>query len=235
MISLVPSITELVLDLGLGERLVGRTKFCIHPADVVNTIEIIGGTKNLRIEKIKSLKPDLILSNKEENEESQVNELASEFPCYVSDVRDVESAFSMISDIGKLLELETEDLTEKILNEREKFSSVKKEHGTAVYVIWNDPIMAAGSGTFIDKMLVESGFQNAVESMRYPELSEEELRVMNPDHLLLSSEPFPFNERHLERFRNKFPSSDVQLVDGEMFSWYGSKMAKAYGYFKQNF
>lgn len=235
VISLVPSITELVLDLGLGDRLVGRTKFCIHPAEQVKSVTIIGGTKNLRIEKIKELKPDLILANKEENVESQVMEIAEFCPVYTTDVKGEESALSMIKSLGELLEIETKVLIQEIEENSKRMSSVRKPLGSALYVIWNEPVMAAGTDTFIHQMLAAAGFTNAINQTRYPEVTAELIGELNPDYILLSSEPFPFKEKHVMEFKNRFPNSKIMLVDGELFSWYGSKMVKAYDYFLNTF
>jgi len=233
VISLVPSITELVLDLGLGERLVGRTKFCIHPAEQVSNVKIIGGTKNVRLAQIKELKPDLILANKEENVQNQVLELAEEFPVYISDVKDVNSALTMIEDLGEILQLNHSQFTTEVIEAAKKSEDHKIGLGTALYVIWNNPIMAAGSDTFIHEMMKTAGFTNVILEARYPEVSEDALRALNPDVVLLSSEPFPFKEKHVAQFQTMLPTAKIRLVDGEMFSWYGSKMLKAYDYFQE--
>ncbi len=235
VVSLVPSITELVLDLGLGERLVGRTKFCIHPEEVVSHIQIIGGTKNIRLDRVKELNPDLILANKEENVEFQVSELAKEFPVYVSNVKGEDSALQMISHLGTILELEALDLINEITQASEAFKIQKQQLGSAVYIIWNKPMMAAGADTFIHQMLEAAGFRNAIKSLRYPVLTKETLSELDPDYILLSSEPFPFKEEHVHAFKKDYPNAKILLVDGEMFSWYGSKMTKSYNYFLESF
>lgn len=232
----MPSQTELLFDLGLDEEVVGITKFCIHPKEKVTQKEKVGGTKNLNIEKIRSLNPTLIIANKEENEKEQVEELAKYFPVWISDVTDLQSALEMIAAVGKMTgkEKEAEALNHKI---GEKFSALSAplRLKKAAYFIWQNPFMVAGNKTFINDMLHRAGFQNCFQNMEghYPEITAEQLQQANPEVILLSSEPFPFQEKHVEMFSKICPHAKIVLVDGELFSWYGSRLLHAPSYFQK--
>lgn len=231
IISLVPSQTELLVDLGLEDRIVGVTKFCIHPKDVRKQKTIVGGTKNYRMEVIESLQPDLVLGNKEENEQSGIEELMGEYPVWLSDIYTLEDSLEMIGSLGEMLVAQTK-AKEIILKLKSDFASALPKRGSAVYLIWNDPIMVIGSNTFINDMLNRAGFENLIQKPRYPQLIEKELMLLNPEYLLLSSEPFPFKEKHIQYFQSLLPKAKIRLVDGEMFSWYGSRLLKARSYFE---
>lgn len=239
IVSLVPSQTELLYDLGLGNRVVGITKFCIHPNDWFsstskNAKQRIGGTKNVNFECIAQLNPDLIIGNKEENSESDIRKLAEIYPVWMSDIYSLADALSMIVELGKLTQ--TTEKADQI------FHSIKIQAETCpisptilkcVYLIWNDPIMTVGKNTFIDDMLSKAGLKNAIDAERYPTLSEIELQTIQPDLLLLSSEPFPFNEKHIHYFQSLLPSTKIMIVDGELFSWYGSRLLHSFDYFRK--
>ncbi|MCH7403064.1 helical backbone metal receptor [Belliella kenyensis] len=231
IISLVPSQTELLVDLGLGDRIVGLTKFCIHPRGFKNEKQIIGGTKNFHIDKIDALKPDLIIGNKEENYQEGIEMLMEKYPVWMSDIFKLSDACEMIRAIGKITS--TSDKAMDIVNSViGQFDSSLPKLGSAVYLIWNDPIMCAGSNTFIDQMLDFAGFENLVNFERYPVVSLETIQSLNPKFLLLSSEPFPFKEKHIAFFESKLQKTKIILVNGEPFSWYGSRLSKSMTYFK---
>ena len=227
IISVVPSITELLFDLGLGERVVARTKFCIHPEEALLKPKI-GGTKTLKTEAIRALQPDLIIANKEENLKEDLEILMEDFPTYVSDIKTVEDAIQMIDDVGKLCACEKKAAS-LIRDIQVAQSRLKKPLKEAIYLIWRDPYMSVGGDTFIHDMMPYAGYSNLLASKtRYPELSEEDLRTLNPSYVLLSSEPYPFKEKHIEEIKAILPKAQVLLVDGELYSWYGSKMLKAF-------
>lgn len=230
IISLVPSQTELLVDLGLEKRIVGVTKFCIHPNGLRKQKEVVGGTKNYRMDVIDSLKPDLIIGNKEENEQSGIEELMEKYPVWMSDIKSLDDSLDMIDSLGRVLDAENkaEEFVSKLKSD---FSIPLAKKGTAIYLIWNEPIMVAGADTFIDKMLGFAGFENLTQGSRYPQLAAEELIKLNPEYLLLSSEPFPFKESHIQFFQSLLPKAKISLVDGEVFSWYGSRLLKAKTYF----
>jgi len=236
IISVVPSQTELLFDLGLKEEVVGITKFCVHPYELIKTKTIIGGTKNLNIEKIHSLNPDLIIANKEENNLEQVEELSKDFPVWISDVKTLEDALSMIQSIGEITGRKDSalDLRNKIMNGfnnlRTKISNSRFKKGA--YLIWRNPLMTVGSDTFIHQMMTYCGFENVfAQEKRYPEISEEELSKINPEIIMLSTEPFPFREKHISDYNLICSDSKIILVDGQMFSWYGSRLQYAPEYF----
>jgi ABC-type Fe3+-hydroxamate transport system substrate-binding protein len=232
IISLVPSQTELLVDLGLGDRLVGLTKFCVHPAHLRKSKAIVGGTKTYRYELIDSLSPDLIIGNKEENDQVGIARLAEKYPVWLSDIASLADAYRMIRDLGQLCQVESaaEAFVQQISS---AFAAPIPKKGSCVYLIWNQPMMAAGKGTFIDALLTEAGFDNRVVDIRYPVLQEAELQRLAPDFLLLSSEPFPFKEQHICHFQSLLPKSRILKVNGELFSWYGSRLLQSAPYFRQ--
>lgn len=231
IISLVPSQTELLVDLGLEDRIVGVTKFCVHPRDLRKKKTIVGGTKNYRFDVIDSLQPDLIIGNKEENDQEGIERVASKYPVWMSDILTVEDSLRMILELGEITDthIKAEEIVKQLTRDLKTPLPFK---GTSVYLIWNDPIMVAGQQTFINEMLSIAGFRNLIQTIRYPEIKQEELQLLNPEYLLLSSEPFPFKEKHLNFFKILLPHAEVKIVDGELFSWYGSRLLKALPYFQ---
>ncbi|MFC3158716.1 substrate-binding protein [Chryseobacterium arachidis] len=233
VVSLVPSITEALFDLGLTENeVVGRTKFCIHPAGKVKNVAVIGGTKNINIDKIKALQPDLILANKEENIKEQVEALMDDFKVIVSNVENIEDNYYLLKNLGKLFHKEEKAQLFNlkiydILYQTKIDSPIK-----VAYLIWKNPYMTIGSDTFIHKVLTEIGFDNIFKDQkRYPEIQTEHLA--EADIIMLSSEPFPFKEKHIEELREVYPDKKIMIVDGEAFSWYGTHIAKCEDYFKR--
>jgi ABC-type Fe3+-hydroxamate transport system substrate-binding protein len=236
IISVVPSLTELLFDLGLDDQIVGVTRFCIHPAEKVAKTKNVGGTKKLKLDVITSLNPDLIIANKEENSKDDILELQKNHTVLLTDIFTLEDAIDVITQIGKLTQttLEASQLIEKI---DAGFNQLKNtptpNHSSCAYLIWQKPIMLAGRNTFINDLLNKMGVENLIESpnSRYPDFTLTELKEAKPAYLFLSSEPFPFKEVHQTEFEKEFPDSQVILVDGEMFSWYGSRLALAPYYF----
>lgn len=233
IISLCPSITETLFSLGLGEKVVGRTLFCIHPQPAIQQVPHIGGTKNVKLNRLHALKPDLIIAEKEENTPEVVYELEKHYAVYVADVKDLTSAFAMIEGLG--------ELTNESVRGHEMAQAAKKRFAVlpslqkplrTVYLIWQSPYMAVGQDTYIQAVLDRCGFDNVCLSLhgRYPELTLDQLKALSPELILLSSEPFPFKNKHLEVLQAEFPAAKVMLVDGEMFSWYGSRMLEAVDY-----
>ncbi len=236
IVSLVPSQTELLYDLGLEKEVAGITKFCVRPAGWFQAKPRVGGTKTLNIKKIELLHPDLIIGNKEENEQTQIEILAERYPVWMSDVRTLADAYDMIRRVGELTgkDREAGNLIQKIQAEFARSPSTVLRRPSAVYLIWRKPYMAAGGDTFIHQMLCEAGFDNMYASrQRYPEISPEELSRAQPEVILLPSEPYPFAEKHIAAIREICPRSRIQLVDGEMFSWYGSRLLDAGKYFSE--
>ncbi|MBZ9728800.1 helical backbone metal receptor [Salegentibacter sp. JZCK2] len=235
IVSLVPSQTELLVDLGLEENLVGITKFCVHPEYLRKTKIIVGGTKEVKLERIKTMNPDIILCNKEENTKEMVEELEEIAPVHVSDIVKLEDAFELMFQYGKIFQKEA--LVETMVNSvKKKIASLQeqvkdKPVKKVAYFIWKKPLMVAGKDTFIDELLKLNKFENVFKESRYPETTFEEIKAKNPDLLLLSSEPFPFKEKHKEYFSQL--NMEIRLVDGEYFSWYGSRLVEAIDYFQK--
>lgn len=233
IVSLVPSQTEFLYELGLKDKIVAQTVFCVHPKSHFKKATKIGGTKKIRYEELDELQPDLIICNKEENNEEIVETLAKKYPVWVSDIKNIDDAFYMMRSLAELLDLknEAEDLLRKItlsLNQKK----IRHQYN-CLYLVWRNPYMAVGSDTFINHMLQRAGFNNLIKEQRYPELNLDELQLLNPEVLLLSSEPYPFKEKHVEELQTLLPNSKILTVDGELFSWYGSRLLNSQPYFNE--
>ncbi len=233
IVSVVPSQTELLYDL--NAPVTGITKFCVHPESWFRSLPRVGGTKQLHLEKIAALQPDLIIANKEENEKAQIEALALQFPVWVSDIHTLQDACDMITAIGHILQ--QQHAAQKIAdNIRERFNLLEP-FPTAVptaYFIWREPWMVAGGDTFIHEMMHRCGFRNVFADLpRYPAITLPQLAASGCRLVLLSSEPYPFREKHIAEIREYLPDAGVLLVDGEMFSWYGSRLLQAPAYFQQ--
>ncbi|MBD3583980.1 helical backbone metal receptor [Flavobacterium selenitireducens] len=238
IVSLVPSQTELLYELGLEANIVGITKFCVHPAHLKATKKIVGGTKKLHVERVASLEPDIIIANKEENTLEIVESLQRIAPVWVTDIATIEDNLKMISDFGQLFSVRTEarkwiDKIEFAHANFKKFMSGRPSHRVA-YFIWKNPHMVAGGGTFINEMLKLNHFVNIYEEReRYPEIIIQKMRIQgDPEIVLLSSEPYPFKDEDAFELGRFTHHAKTIFVDGEMFSWYGSRLVKAFDYFK---
>ncbi len=239
IVSLVPSQTELLFDLGLEKNIVGITKFCVHPFYAKSVSAVVGGTKKVHYDKIKALNPDIIIANKEENTLEIVQELRKICTVWVTDIITIDDNFQMISDFGKIFNRRTE--AQKWID-KISFSLKDFKHFTehipqrkAAYFIWREPYMVAGSNTFIDELLQLNNFRNIYGGGdRYPEVELKKIRLQgDPELVLLSSEPYPFKEEHAFEIGRYTHHAKTVFVDGEMFSWYGSRLLKAFNYFKR--
>ncbi len=235
IISLVPSQTELLADLSLDSQVVGITKFCIHPKSWWKSKEKVGGTKNINFNKITALNPNLIIANKEENRKEDILYLAKKYPVWVSDIRDLNSALEMIDELGKIVQnkVKSKAIINEINNGFSKLNVFSKTKNKVAYLIWEKPIMTINSDTFINEMIKVNGWINVFgeKENRYPEITIDELVNSSPDILFLSSEPFPYKNKHIEKYKNVLPNTKVVLVNGEFFSWYGSRLKLAPHYF----
>jgi len=229
IVSLVPSITELLADLDLEERVVGVTRFCELPDGWREAKTIVGGTKDVKADVVADLQADFVLANQEENEKTDVETLANGLgvPVYVTEVRTVPDATDMIRTVGYLT------ATAEAANEMadaidERFDALPRmEPVRAVYLIWREPYMTVGGDTFIHDVMTRGGFKGVFSGdTRYPEITIDEIVAKAPDVVLCSSEPFPFHQK--ERFtadlRAALPESDIRVVDGQLFSWYGPRL-----------
>src|SRR5699024_5306065 len=229
IISMIPSLTELLIDLGLKDRLAGRTRFCVNPKEKVSDIPIIGGTKNPRLDKIKALQPEMENANREENRPDDVKQLMDHCEVEVTDIATIEDALIAIHKLGEKLGIagKADQLSSQIqqrLGERPDEPVLR-----TAYMIWEDPWMSIGGDTYIHDVMKRYKLDNVFEEKRrYPAFDLEELKSRHPDLILLSSEPYPFKEKHLPQVEEACPAARVLLVEGEWFSWYGSHMKHAF-------
>ena len=222
IVSLVPSLTELVCGVGLQHKLIGITKFCTDPPNLRVEKQQVGGTKNAHLERIYALKPDLVLAAKEENTKTDVEALAQTLNTFTVDIKalaDMQPVLDLLLTIGG---------DAQIIKQLLSFVSQpapKVQHPIrALYLIWQKPYMAVGGGTYISDMLTHGGFLNCMESFdRYPEISLAQIALLEPDVILLSSEPFPFKELHRRQLELETNTRCV-LVNGQWFSWYDSRV-----------
>lgn len=237
IVSLVPSQTELLYHLGLTDRVVGITRFCIHPNEWFTTKTRIGGTKDVHIDRVHDLNPDLIIGNKEENTRSDIESLESIAPVWISDVNSLSDAYDMIARLSTICEVQEKGAS-MISNIRENFGALLQngKGKKVLYLIWKDPIMGVASSTFIHHIIEEVlGFENCLAAKeRYPIVETDDLEI-TPDFIFLSSEPYPFKEKHVHEMKRNFPNAEVVLVNGEYFSWYGSRLIDAPKYFMKLF
>lgn len=235
IVSLVPSQTELLFHLQLGDCVQGVTKFCIHPPEWQKEKSIVGGTKNINLEKILACNPDLIIANKEENVKEQVEALAVSSNVWVTDVNDLDGALQMIGDIGALTH--TDEKAAAIaatIGQQFNHLQMAGRPLKTTYLIWREPYMTVGGDTFIHDMLTRCGLSNMYAAdERYPVVTIEAIKTNGCELLLLSSEPYPFKQQHINELQRHLPNTKIMLVDGEFFSWYGSRLLYAVDYFNQ--
>jgi ABC-type Fe3+-hydroxamate transport system substrate-binding protein len=246
VVSLVPSLTELLFDLGLSHKeVVGRTKFCIHPREVVRTVSMVGGTKTVDVKKLKALRPDLVIANIDENERATVEEIETAnpaIPVFVTHPENIDAALTLIHDLGCLFQAQSPAAALQ-----RRLGSILQtvrgsRSGRAIYLIWRQPYMTIAPTTYIHSMLEHIGYRNVIDDTwlavrygaegnfpRYPGITLSDIATLSPDRVLFSSEPFPFAKKHLDDFkaalsRINVPSPECSIVDGELFSWYGSRL-----------
>jgi iron complex transport system substrate-binding protein len=237
IVSLCPSLTATIFSLGAANRLVGRTEFCVLPAPQVESVATVGGTKNVDVNAVQKLEPDIIIAEQEENTRPKVERLAREFPVFVCKNESIDQAMTTIRQLGDLLDCQTtaRELSRRIDGNWQKLPPLK-EKMTVVYLIWNKPLMLAGESTFIDAMLDRAGYDNLGKRLsrgRYPRIELDELKTLAPQILMLSSEPYSFRQREAEDLQKAIPAAQILAVDGRIFSWYGSHMLHAVDYFLQ--
>lgn len=240
IISLCPSLTETVFRLGKGPALIGRTKFCVEPQGLVDAVERLGGTKNPKIERIVALRPDLVLMNEEENRREDAQTLREQGIAVLSTfAKDVPGAIDSVVEIGRAIEAgSAAELLAAELSARAERTAAQapKPPRSFAYLIWRKPWMAAAPDTYIDALLTLAGGRNIVPaSARYPEVDAELLK--QAELILLSSEPFPFAEKHREELCAELgvPAARVRLVDGQLLSWHGARTLEGLAYVEQLF
>ncbi len=235
IISLVPSQTELLHFLGLDSEVIGITKFCVHPQNWFREKQRMGGTKKIHLDRIHELQPDLIIGNKEENEREQIEMLAGRYPVWLSDICTLEDAYHMISAVGALVDRENK-AAQLVATLQNRFSALQQpgRRPKVAYFIWRNPYMVVGSDTFIHEMIQQAGYENAfADQLRYPEIELENLKQRAIDFIFLSSEPYPFKKKHYPEFKPFCQQAVIKIVDGELFSWYGSRLLHSAAYFKE--
>jgi ABC-type Fe3+-hydroxamate transport system substrate-binding protein len=238
VVSLVPSITEALVAYGVGDRLVGRTEFCVEPAGKVEHVGTVGGTKTLDVDAIAALKPDLVIASAEENEQSQVESLiASGMTVYVIEPRTVQQALVMLADVARMTGVTARALP-AISEASRTLAQIKREAESSVRFfcpIWRRPYMAAGPDTYIHDLLESCGGLNVFRdrSEHYPEVEMSEVAARDPEVILLPDEPYPFAEKHLPEIRSSLADTTavredrVHLVDGKLLCWYGPRINAA--------
>jgi ABC-type Fe3+-hydroxamate transport system substrate-binding protein len=227
IVSLVPSHTELLAELVGVETIIGRTKFCIHPQKLKQHSQLVGGTKQLHIDKILTLKPDIIFANKEENIKEDIARLQQHIPVYVSDISTLKDSYHFIKQIGEMCS--NHSVAETIITQSDTILETLKleKKKTAAYLIWKKPYMSVGNDTYINDIMHNLGFINVFDQKnRYPETTIEEMKRLKPEVILLSSEPYPFKQSDIQELREHFATTKILLVNGEFFSWYGSRIPK---------
>lgn len=259
IVSLVPSQTELLYDLGLENHIVGITRFCIHPAVALENKKVVGGTKKIVEKRLIDLNPDLIICNKEENTKAIVDFCETVAPTYVSDIARLDDALQMILQIGtltgtikKATEISTKisvafkKLSNSNLSSNSSSSSSSSSSSKlkALYLIWKNPYMSIGSDTFIHHMMECAGFENVLQDhTRYPQIDMQQIVDLQPEMILLSSEPYHFKEVDIVDFELAYAKANknnsnirppkIMIVNGELFSWYGSRLLQSPAYFEE--
>ena len=237
IVSLVPSITELLCDLGLARQVVGRTGFCIHPAGVVASIPKIGGTKDVNIGKIRALAPTHLVVNIDENEKPTVDALAEFVPnIVVTHPVAPEDNLGLARLMGGIFGADEKAAAwcAAFASELAQLRAQPKGRATTVlYCIWQDPWMSISADTYIARMLAEIGWSvPRLGEARYPRFEWSDELVAGIDGVLLSTEPYRFTEAHAEALEKQI-GKPVRLVDGEMMSWYGSRALAGVRYLRQ--
>ena len=236
IISTVPSTTEFLFHLGLDKFVVGRTRYCRYPSDRIKKIPNIGGPKDLHMNKIRLLDPDLIFANEEENSREQIIALSKNYPVYVCKIRSLEDALDNIWVTGIITSTKTkaQQTISLIQQGFSKLPAPSQKLRTA-YIIWKEPYISVGKDTFINDMMRRCGLKNVFEDHkgRYPRITPQELQEASPQLILLASEPYPFCETNIPQFQQLLPKAHLQIVDGEMFAWYESHLLRAIPYFRE--
>ena len=235
IVSLVPSLTELLCELGLSAQLVGRTRYCIHPRATLKTIAAVGGTKDVSLEKVRALKPTHVVVNIDENLRDTATALAEFVPQVIvthpSQPADNLALYELFGGIFNQGEAAKSLSTRYLAKLQEVRARPPRASRRVLYLIWREPWMSVARETYIAQTLAEFNLltEPAQARSRYPEVRLEDYRGQ-VDYVLLSSEPYPFRARHLAEVQAALPGAHVQLIDGEMTSWYGSRALPALDY-----
>lgn len=239
IVSLVPSLTELLVDLGLGGQLVGRTGFCVHPRAVVRRLPKIGGTKGFSIDRLRALAPTHVIVNIDENRRDEVSALDAFVPhVIVTHPLTVGDNLELYRLLGGVFDREAQASALAAGLEREwtalRAQSERLPRQSVLYLIWQEPWLGVARDTYISHVLAAAGWDSlpSASALRYPPVDLPQLAAQA--HLvLLSSEPYPFRERHRRLLGEQLPGVRVALIDGEMVSWYGSRAIRGLAYLRQ--
>ncbi len=240
IVSLVPSVTETLFDLGLGDRIVGVTRYCIYPEEA-KTKQNVGGTKSPNVEKIRKLKPSIVIANKEENPKDRIEQIMEFSKVFVTFPISVEDSLKMIGDLSILLLGEIPDLVRQIHEEADILLKKKRNSKFKVFCpIWKDPWMTINVDTYIHDILQKCGFVNIFgnKGKRYPTISGHELESIHPDVVLLPDEPYRFTHSDIDLLREINPNLEtarIEIIDGSLLSWYGTRTVKGLKFLHQMF
>jgi ABC-type Fe3+-hydroxamate transport system substrate-binding protein len=239
IVSLIPSTTELLCDLGLADRLVGVTVYCVEPRDVVRGKPKIGGEKNPDLQQIHRLTPDLVVANVEENVRAHVETLRGwGIPVWVTYPRNVDDSLRMIRELGEVTGVPEraaallEELDPLVAHTRAM--AAERPRVPLFYAIWRNPYMSLNADTYLSDVLTTCGAANIFADCaeRYPAVTLDEVAARSPSVILLPDEPFRFRRVHLKDFAPyagvpAVRDSRIHLVDGKPFSWHGRRLADA--------
>ena len=222
IISLVPSVTELLVQWGLAAQLAGRSRYCIEPRWIRNTVPEVGGTKDPNMERIRALAPDLVILEKDENPKAVVESLdALGIPWLALEIRTLKDCVAALRLLGGRLGVA--EVAEARAQALEALLKGRKRKGPrTLALIWRDPWMSSGPDTYIGDLLRQGGL-TPVGPDRYPSFTDTELEALAPELILLPTEPYRFNKRHQAELQKRFPKADVRLVDGQALTWYLSR------------
>lgn len=229
IVSLVPSTTETVCDLGLRDRLVGRTRFCVRPADLED-VPTVGGTKDVDVEAVLALQPDLVLANREENLPDAVQALEARVPVYVAAPATVDDGVRDLARLASLLDADAAWWLDRIEQTRDALAPWRASPRRGLCLIWRRPWMGCGGDTFVTSILAEAGVTCVIaDRSRYPELTADGIAALDPDLVVLPSEPFPFRAEHADELADAtgLPRDRFVGFDGQALTWHGTRMARA--------
>ncbi|MFO8055328.1 MAG: helical backbone metal receptor [Bacteroidales bacterium] len=235
IVSLCPSITETLIKLGLKDRIAGRTDYCYRPEGETEEIPKVGGPKDIDPEKIDHIKPDLIIAIKEENNRQQIEQLQKAYMVFVFDITTYTGALDMIIRLGELTgkQQEAVTLSDQIDNAFARIPQLNTPR-SFLYLVWKDPLMAAGKRTYINNLLTSHGFVNCLDTFaqRYVTLNFEVFKKLEFELAFLPGEPYKFTAEDKKDILAFFPQTDIRLIDGEVFTWYGYRMLHSAEYIK---
>ena len=238
IVCLVPSITELLFDLGLGEQVVGRTGFCVHPADQVKRVPKCGGTKDVKLDAVRELAPTHVIVNIDENTRETFDALRAFVPhVVVTHPNAPQDNLRLYALLGGVFgrQQAAKQLADRLQAELDEIAALPAlPPRRTLYLIWREPWMSISPDTYISRTLALVNWQTVptTPQPRYPALDTEALAELDPELVLLSSEPYPFRDKHLDELRGLLPTADVRLIDGEMTSWYGSRSIRGLAYLR---